>query len=582
MLLAFDIETDGLDPYKGARAFAFAVCDINGNITVSREPKNIQSYLIKGNQLICHNYHFEYSILQEQGFKGLDKVEWHDTMIMHQLLFNIARAHSLDVVAEELSKNYSDRKRWKEIDKQIAKAAKIFNTYDKIPIDLMTTYQSNDVERTMLIFQAMYPLIQADERLHRCYLDEIEIVWVTIEFEKRGMMISRQEAQKLLQWMDGELAKVDDEVYQLFKSYINLNSTKQLTNLLFNQLAIPPVSLTEKGNNAIDNEVITNLLDQFHDNKKIHTVLDLVLRCRAYTKGKAMVSSYIKAAGEAEIIHPHINTNRAQTGRESSSNPNMQNISKEISPRTFYPIPARRCFRARPGYVLYFADYSGIEMRLIIELTGEPELVELIKKNGDPHDLAAQLFYGAQYTSITDKIQKKTKRSAAKNSQFALAYGAQLPKIALSLGLTEQEAKPGYEAYCKRFPKIAGFMPKLRYEAKVKGFVITSFGRKLFIRQDHLMSGANYIIQGTAAGIIKRAQINCHQYLEQWWPEIHILLPIHDEIIFEVPRNIISKQKSFITGLREQMINIPEINVPLDVEWKMSTLLWSQAKEIKI
>ena len=397
------------------------------------------------------------------------------------------------------------------------------------------------------------------------------------------MMLSSSESEKLIKWIRVELDKMDVESRKVFNGIVNLNSPKQLVKILFEDLQIPPLKMTKKGNNfAIDNAVIEELSIKYSNNPKISKILDLILRCRAYTKGMAMVSSYIVSAGKECIIHPHINTNKAQTGRESSENPNMQNISKDISLRTKYPIPARRCFRARPGHVLYFADYAGIEMRLIVELTGEPELMALVKNNGDPHGLAASIFYGDAYNNIQDKVQKKAKRSAAKNSQFALAYGANLPKIAATLGLTVEEATPGYNAYCKRFPFIAGFMPKLRHTAKVDGCVITSFGRKLYIRQDHLMSGANYIIQGTAAGIIKRAQIACHNILRNYFPDIHILIPIHDEIIFEVPRSRLPEQQKFIIMLTNAMTYMPEIEVPLDVEWKMSTLLWNQAKEIKV
>ena len=575
--IAFDIETDGIDPYRGARAFAYSICNKQGNIIVSREPKNIQNLFAKSDTaLICHNYHFEYAVLKEQGFTKLDTVQWHDTMIMHQLLFNIAPSHALDAVANELCKDLKCRRRWKEIDDQITKAAKIYKTYDKIPADLMTEYQHNDVERTMLIFQSLYPIIEKDKSLLRCYQDEIDLVRVVIPLEKRGIMVCKSEAEKLLVWIKAELEKVGREINSMYKDYINLNSTKQLTNLLFNILALPSIAQTKKGNDAVDDSVLEELSQQYQNNEKIKKTLDLVIRSRAFTKGKAMVSSYIEESDENGIIHPHINTNKARTGRISCTKPNLLNISREIAPNTKYPIPARKCFRARPGYFLLAADYAGQEIRLLAELSQEKEMIELITKNGDPHALAASIFYGKKYIK-GDKL----KRTAAKNMQFGLAYGAGVATIALGLGLTVEEAEPGFNAYRKRFPKIANFAISSLTEAKNKGFITTSFGVKRYIQRDHLIAAGNAKIQSTGAGMIKRAQIGCHQFLEAWFPDIHIWLQIYDELIFEVHRRYINRLEHITKPLAEIMTTIPEITVPLAVEWKMSTYLWSQLKEVK-
>jgi len=576
--IAFDIETTGLDPYRGGRAFAYSICNESGNIIVSRDAKNIQNLFEKNDTvLICHNYHFEYSVLKEQGFTKLDSVVWHDTMIMHQLLFNIAHSHSLDVVANDLCRDLKTRRRWKEIDDQITKAAKIYKTYDKIPADLMTVYQRNDVERTMLIFQTLYPIIEKDKSLLRCYQDEIALVRVMIPLEKRGIMVCKSEAEKLLVWIKAELEKVDSEINKIYKNYINLNSTKQLTNLLFTVLALPSIAQTEKGNDAVDDAVLEELSQRYQNNEKIKKTLDLVIRCRAFTKGNAMVSSYIKEADENGIIHPHINTNKARTGRISCTKPNLLNISKEIAPNTKYPIPARKCFRARPEYFLLAADYAGQEIRLLAELSQEKEIIDLIKIDGDPHALAASIFYQKKYIK-----GNKLQRTAAKNMQFGLAYGGGLETIALGLGLTMQEAEPGFNAYKKRFPKIANFAMSSLSEAKIKGYVTTSFGVKRYIERNHLIAAGNAKIQSTGAGMIKRAQIGCYNYIEKNIPDIYIWLQIYDELIFEVHRRYINRLEHITKPLADIMITIPEITVPLAVEWKMSTLLWSQLKEVKV
>jgi DNA polymerase-1 len=226
--------------------------------------------------------------------------------------------------------------------------------------------------------------------------------------------------------------------------------------------------------------------------------------------------------------------------------------------------------------------------------------------------LAASLFYGKLYTdhiaackhiASTDKefkrkwhkllpelgiegaVQamwpkaKKIFRSAAKNAQFALAYGARLPKIAETLMMSIEMASPGYYAYCKRFPKIAGFTNNMKSQIQTKGFVVTSFGRKLYVRKDKPYSASNYIIQGTAAGILKRAQIRVSEYLKDM--DIHVLLPIHDELIIEYPRSLLPQASIILPEIERLMTDMSEIQVPLAVEWKMTTYTWDRAKEFK-
>jgi DNA polymerase-1 len=180
----------------------------------------------------------------------------------------------------------------------------------------------------------------------------------------------------------------------------------------------------------------------------------------------------------------------------------------------------------------------------------------------------------------------KLLRNAAKNMNFAIAYGAGLPTVAEGLGLSIEEARSGYDAYCKRFPKIVNFTSDMRTYAKKNGFVETLFGRKLWVRKDLINAAGNTKIQGTAtAGLIKRAQIQVDKSLEifikKFQVDVHLLLPVHDELIFEAERKILQYEKQFISIISNAMTEIEEISIPLAVETKRSTLLWSQAKEVK-
>jgi len=607
--IAIDVETTGLDPYKGARIFSFATCDWEGQTEVYRFDavdgdqcrKKLQEILWDTSiAKICHNYHFEYAMFSAEGYIIPEETEWHDTMIMSQMVDNLSPSHALDELAFKWCRYPLEQ------DNEVSRAAKIYGTYDKIPKKLMDVYQRADVERTMLLYRGFEPLVKRDERVWADYLNELELVIHTVSMESRGIMLARNEANKLMAWMSEEIKRIEKETFSIFGGFVNLNSGKQVAQLLFKDLALSPISFTGAGNPSVDKESIEELGPQAKSaGPHVEKLFDLILQQRSYVKGTAMIKSYLTAADDKDIIRPHINTNRARTGRESAENPNMQNISKDAALKTKFPVPARKCFRSRPGHILLLGDYAGIELRLIIEHTQDPEMVELLRTGGDPHIEATKLLYGSIYrdeerailfcagkdenfkdsilTMSREEAVKKARkmlRTAAKNAHFALAYGAGAPKIAETLMISELEAIEGLTAYKLKYPKIGFFTQNTARIVDRYGFVTTSFGRRLYLRRDKPYSGSNYLIQGTAAGILKRAQNKVTRYLKEELGEgAQILLPIHDEIIVEVSRKYLKVLPEMLEGMAEQMTTIPEIKVPLEVEWKMTPYTWDKAKE---
>lgn len=614
--VAFDVETVGLDPYRGGYIFAYALCDEEGQTQVYRfdgtdgagNRKRLQELFYDVSiAKVAHHYHFELAMLLNSGFTVPEGTVWHDTMLISQMLENLAPSHALDDLAYKWGGYPTDT------DREVVRARQIYGTYDKIPKELMTRYQRTDVERTMLLFLSLYPKLQEDEGMHADYLNEIALVKTTVEMEMNGIMVDRAEANKLLQWLERENQSAADEMEGMGYT-INLNSPKQLNRLLYVDLGLTPPSFTRANEPSTDKDAIEILRANATD-PNVVKVLDCILRRRSYTKGVSMVNSYLAAMNPDGIIFPHINTNKAQTGRESSENPNMQNISKEAALKTRFPVPARQCFRARPGHLLFLIDYAGIEMRLIVEHTQDQELVELIVNNGDPHALAASLFYGEKfmdpyhaisfvkerdekmrrevakafqsqdYPEVFDQYYPKAKkmlRTAAKNAQFALAYGGGLSRVAETLMLSEKEAEPGFEAYKRRFPGVANMTKKAIRQVERRGYITTSFGRKLCVNPSKPYAGSNYLIQGTAAGILKRAQIRVHEYLKrELRGEVKLLLPIHDELILECPRRLLPSVPEIAARVSHLMTYMPEIQVPLAVEWKMTTWTWNRAKEFR-
>ena len=592
MKLSFDIEStcnsghDARDAYSGStRPFAFSTCNESGHITVSREPRQIQNILDSKIELISHNYHYEYSVLLMNGFKIPENIVWHDTMLLAHLINNLSTSQSLDYLANNLQPDVRTRNYWKTIDEEILRAAKIYGTYDKIPIELMNEYQKNDAERTMLLFQCYWPIISANPKWLKCYQDEIDLIPATVRMEMRGIMVCKQNAEKLISTMQGDLLVNNNTALRILKGHVNLNSPKQICDILYNEKKLPILAFTKnetKPSPSVDNDTLEKLRDQFPQHAEL---IDCILKQRAYSKGVAMVQSYLDYSKETGILHPHINTNGREetgvrTGRESSTNPNLQNVSNSTSFKIRFPIPARSCYRARPGCILYLKDYSGIEMKIGAQGTESKRLIQLANSGFDFHAAYAANFYGLKFTDEKDEVKKATLRRNAKNARFASFYGAGIKQSARTLRLPIDEVIKGIARDKKEFPELYDFMDRCTREAKDHGFIDTFFGRRLRVPHERPYAATDYKIQGSAAGLFKRAQIQVYRLFLKKYPEAYVILPVHDELILEVPRSYLPYEKEFIADVNKAMIDVPEITVNLTVETKRSTFTWDRSVKI--
>jgi DNA polymerase I len=620
--VSFDTETTGLDPYRGARIFAWSTCSESGDVVISRYDTDKKSHE-KVQQLlydtsvakICHNLHFDLAMLQIDGYNIPSDTVWHDSMLICQVLNNLEPSNSLDELAYKYGGYPMDQ------DNPIKDAAKIYGSYDKIPRHLMEQYQHADAERTMLLFKTFYPIIKRDPDAYMEYLVELALVHTTIAFERRGMMLCKPEALKLQSWLKDELEQVQKDIVSLIKYPINLNSPKQVVHLLYEELGWPVLSMNKSGlAPATDKDALEALRAasvEYNMPQRAIDILDVILRQRSYTKGMGMILSYLEAADHNDIICPHLNTNSARTSRESSENPNMQNVQKEVSLKTRFAVPARKCFRARPGYVLFLKDYAGVEMRLAIQATGSARLLKMAAEGFDFHDACAKLFYGTKYTDPgtgvqfyltgdhkrqktyrdlvakkgrdealkqTFKIVKKMLRSAAKNGRFAMLYGAGVQQVAYTLGLSLEETKAGYARDKEEFPELYTMMDDCITQANSQGYIETFFGRKLRINPRKAYTATDYKIQGSAAGLFKRAQVRVSNYLKQKWDgyDISIWMVVHDELIIEMPRVLMPYCDEILSDIDLLMTSFPEITVKLSIETKKSAYVWAGAEEYKL
>ena len=577
--IVIDYETTGFHPREGATFFSTSLTWVDDGYTeIWRNDGAVRFYLDEKEigrkdyspmtvqnrirefwaspcSAVAHNLKFELHFTVDAPFSIHPEKILHDTMIQHQYLDNICPLHALDY----LFNRYHGKVQWiADADKEVSAAAKIYGTYDRIPRELMFTYQLGDGIRGALLHQTFWPKVKMQFE----YFNEIELLKVTVDMERRGFMVDQRQSKKLLDWMNRELADNEQETRRILGRFVNLNSEKQLKQLLFDELKLPRTETTDK------NDII----------KIKHPIIDCVMRTRAFTKGVAMVNGYIKASAIDGAVHPSIKTNHAGTGRESSENPNVQNVSKEFKAGVKYTVPARRCFRARPGYYLFLADYAGIEMRLAVQATGDKRLIKMCEDDFDFHDACAASFYGDRYILEKDKDIKKALRSRAKNARFAMLYGAGLEQTSITLGLTIEEVRAGYDRDKRDFPEFYALMDKCTHDARKQGFITTFFGRKLRVPLDRPYAATDYLIQGSAAALFKHGQVGIYKYFQKIGG-CYLIIPVHDEAVMEIKRDI--KPAEIYSDIRRLMIDRKEITVKLEVEFAISTYTWDAKNEYK-
>lgn len=634
---AFDVETTGFNAYKGDVIFAFVLTDEETDSKVYRfdntsnhknevSKKVFRDFILEPNiAKVAHNAKFEMGFVSQWFGGELPAGDWHDTFIMSKMLRNLMISHKQETLSERYFHSIipEDVERWSHYDKEVKKhmtmQKRLINNYGHrfqdevleplmmdgiaplvidrpnyglIPLEIMNGYQQADGERCMLLHQLQYPKIVKDKEMYQDYLNEIKLLRTSQRMEQRGMMLHRNETDDLIEFLKEEVNNINIKKRKIFGFDINLASGDQLQKHFFGYVdekkhenlnedwkKVKPVfdftvvKYTPKDKPSTDKEAL-GLLEKLYPDEP---VIDMLLKSRSYSKGIAMIEGYKEIAGENLIIHPGINTNQAKTGRQSVSNPALQCVQKEVSLKSKYGIPARRCFRPRPGYVYFLGDYAGIEMRLIIAASGEKVLIE---KLNDDIDFDAHAYNGwAMFRDEYEVIM----RPRIKDAGFGVCYGAKIASFALAIDRPIREARrilSNFEEIC---PKLCSFTQDKIKEVGKLGYITTAFGRKLYVEREKAFTAANYQIQGDAAGILKRAQNNTDDYLKEVWSDdIRMLLTVHDEMILEYPRHLLEKKEEILHDISYLMTNMPEISVPLVTEWKMTTSTWADAKEITI
>ncbi|MBF8250618.1 MAG: polA, partial [Deltaproteobacteria bacterium] len=408
-----------------------------------------------------------------------------------------------------------------------------------------------------------------DEGLEELFYNvEMPLVRVLSDVEMNGVRVDRDFLNEMSKEVDSDLQELMSKIYSLAGQEFNINSPKQLSEVLFEKLKLPAIKKTKTGYST-DVEVLQQL-------SAIHELPAEILTYRTLSKLK---STYIDSLPsminpETGRVHTSLNQTVTATGRLSSSEPNLQNIPI----RTELGRRIREAFTAEPGNLILSADYSQIELRVMAHMSEDPILIESFKKGEDIHARTAAEVFGIMPGLVTSEM-----RRMAKVVNFGIIYGMSPFGLSKDLGISQKDAKRYIDSYFEHYKGVSSFIEKTILEAKEKGYVRTLLGRKrpipelsgkeVALRQFGERTAVNTPIQGTAADIIKLAMINISKRLKKEDLKSLMILQVHDELVFEVPEGELEIMKLLVC---EEMEGVMELKVPLKVDIGVGKN-WSEA-----
>ncbi len=441
--------------------------------------------------------------------------------------------------------------------------------FDEVSLDIASHYASEDADFTLQLHRVLYPQVQADDKLLRTYQLEIPVSRVLAVIERNGVSINAAELGSQSQALGRQMLSLEQRAYELAGQPFNLNSPKQLGEILFGRMGLPVVRKTAGGAPSTDEEVLSKLAQDYPLPK-------VLLEYRGLAKLKSTYTD--KLPRMIDPVTGRVHTSYAQaaviTGRLASSDPNLQNIPV----RTAEGRRVREAFVAGEGRHIVSADYSQIELRVMAHVADDANLQAAFSKGDDIHRATAAEVFG-----VVPEAVNADQRRAAKAINFGLMYGMSAFGLAANLGITREAAQVYINRYFARYPGVAHYMEEIRQSARDKGYVETVFGRRLWLPEIRGGSGPrragaeraaiNAPMQGTAADLIKLAMVAVQDWLTEHKMRSLLVMQVHDELVLEVPDAELDVVR---TRLPELMCGVAQLKVPLVAEVGVGAN-WEQA-----
>ncbi len=498
---------------------------------------------------IGHNLKYDILVFKPLGIDV--KGKFFDTMLMSYLLTPNRRHHKLD----DLSIEYLNYKpvSYKELVGKGKNEKKIY----EVSVDELVFYACEDSDIALRLKNILLKKLK-EEDLYRVYTEiEEPLIKVLVEMEHTGVKVDVERLKSLSMEIGRRLKQLEEEIYRVSGFRFNINSPKQLAEILFEKLKLPVLKKTKKSKS------FSTSMDVLLALRKRHPLVNLILEYRKLSKIKSTYTDSLldlvnKKTGR---IHTSYNQTVAATGRLSSSDPNLQNIpiKDELGKKI------REAFVAGKENLLLSADYSQIELRVLAHFSEDPILMKAYKEGKDIHSYTAEKVFDKE-----GELSPEEKRRRAKIINFSIIYGKTAHGLSEELGISHEEAQKFIDSYFNEFKGVKVFIEKVMKEAQEKGFVKTLFGRRRDIpeirSQDKNIKkqgeriAINSIIQGTAADIIKIAMIKIFKILKKEGFKTRMIMQVHDELVFEVYEKELDGVKKIV---KREMENCCELKVPL-------------------
>ena len=397
---------------------------------------------------------------------------------------------------------------------------------------------------------------------------EFPLCEVLCDMERAGVTVDRMALMAFSNMLSQRIAQIQQQIYDLAGEQFNIHSTKQLGEILFEKLGLPPVKKTKTGYST-NADVLEKLRPK-------HPIVDAILEYRMLTKLQSTYADgLLKVIAEDGRIHTTFQNMVTATGRLSSTDPNLQNIPvrRELGSEI------RKMFVAEDGWTLVDADYSQIELRVLAHIAGDANMQRAFASGEDIHAVTASQVFGVPLNEVTPDMRRN-----AKAVNFGIVYGISAWSLSQDIGVFPEEAKSYMEAYLENYSGVRTYMKEIVEQAREAGYVTTLYGRRRYLPElkssnFNLRSfgervALNTPIQGTAADIIKLAMIRVNRALKQQKLQARLILQVHDELIVDAP---LKEADRVAAILEKEMQQVAELNVPLLVEAKQGGS-WYEAK----
>ncbi|MEW6562346.1 MAG: DNA polymerase I [Pseudomonadota bacterium] len=497
---------------------------------------------------VGQNLKYDQHILANHGVELRGVAE--DTLLQSYVLES-HRSHDMD----SLATRHLDYKTltYTEV---VGKGAKQL-CFDQVDLETATRYAAEDADVTLQLHQVLSPQLQGG--LAHVYREiELPTMQVLYAMERHGVLLNSRKLAEQSRELGEKLLAIEAQAFEAAEQPFNLNSPKQIQEILFGKLGLPVKKKTPSGTPSTDEEVLQELaLD--------YPLPKLLLEYRGLAKLKSTYTDKLPQMVNPRTgrVHTSYSQAVAVTGRLASSDPNLQNIPV----RTPEGRRIREAFIAPPGGRILSADYSQIELRIMAHLSGDAGLLSAFARGEDIHRATA-----AEIFAVTPEAVSSEQRRYAKVINFGLIYGMSAFGLASQLNIERSAAQAYIDRYFARYPGVADYMQRTREQARKQGFVETVFGRRLWLpdinasngmkRQAAERAAINAPMQGTAADLIKLAMVAVHDWLQRERLGAKLIMQVHDELVLEVPRDEIGIVRE---GVRNLMCHVAELKVPLEV-----------------